>query len=215
MAKDSPNLAEKLVTIPQGIYLEGNQPYTRSEFGLRGDEVVFLLPSGLRPVKNLELAINALEKVHQEFPAVRLVIIGAVIDPAYAAQIRNRIQPLPWVIYLGEIPHQAMPGILAMGDIVLNTSDSEGQPQGALEAMSLGKPALMTAVPGNLNLITDGVEGFYVRNEAELIRAARFLVQDRALRRTMGEAAQKLVQTRFAVENEWAAYAELYRELLS
>lgn len=215
VAEAAPSLAEKLVTIPQGVYLEGDRSYTRSEFGLRRDEVVFLLPSGLRPVKNLELAINALEKVHNEFSVVRLVIIGAVIDPAYAAQIQNRIQPLPWAIYLGEIPYQSMPGILALGDIVLNTSDSEGQPQGALEAMSLGKPVLMTAVPGNLNLIMDGVEGFYLRDEADLIRAARTLLKDHDLRKVMGAAAQKLVQNRFAVENEWSAYAELYRELLS
>ena len=129
-----------------------------------------------------------------EFPAIRLVIIGAVIDPAYAAQIRNRIQALPWVTYLGEIPHQAMSGILALGDIVLNTSDSEGQPQGALEAMSLAKPTLMTAVPGNLNLITDGVEGFYVRDEADLIRSARILLEDPALRKNRwAAAAQKAV----------------------
>ncbi len=215
VAEAAPGLAEKLVTIPQGVYLEGKQPYTRSELDLRGDEVVFLLPSGLRPVKNLELAINALEKVHPEFPALRLVIIGAVIDPAYAEQIQNRVQSLPWLTYLGEMPHQSMPGILALGDIVLNTSDSEGQPQGALEAMSLAKPALMTAVPGNLNLITDGVEGFYVRDEADLIRGARILLEDPVLRKNMGAAAQKLVQKQFAVENEWAAYAKLYRELLS
>jgi glycosyltransferase involved in cell wall biosynthesis len=73
----------------------------------------------------------------------------------------------------------------------------------------------MTAVPGNLNLIMDGVEGFYLRDEADLIRAARTLLKDHDLRKVMGAAAQKLVQNRFAVENEWSAYAELYRELLS
>ena len=211
----SPCLKEKLVTIPQGVSLYGNNRGIRQDFGLDENNIVFLLPSGLRAVKNIDLAIDALEKVHQEYPEVRLVIIGAVIDHDYADYIKKRLIKLSWVSYLGEIPHDQMKNILFHGDIVLNTSNSEGQPQGALEAMSLGKPAILSSVPGNLNLITHGVEGFYQRNEKELIRAAKTLIVNADLRKEMGIAAQKMVEAKFAVEKERDAYTEVYRQLLS
>jgi len=146
---------------------------------------------------------------------VRLVIIGAVIDHDYADYIQKRLIKLSWVRYLGEIPHDQMKNILFLGDIVLNTSNSEGQPQGALEAMSLGKPVILSAVPGNLGLIIHGVEGYYQSNEKELIKAARSLIVNADLRKGMGMAAQRMVETRFAIEKEMDAYAEVYRQLLS
>jgi glycosyltransferase involved in cell wall biosynthesis len=213
--KAGSGLNDKLVTIPQGVSLEGNRIRKRSEFGLADDNIVFLLPSGLRAVKNIEMALDGLEKVHKEFPEVRLLIIGVIIEPQYADSIQRRIRKLPWISYLGEIPHKEMREILSLGDIVINTSISEGQPQGALEAMSLGKPAILSAVPGNLNLLTHGVEGFYQRNEDELISAAKALIVNRELREDMGQDAKKMVEIKFAVEKEWEAYAEVYWDLLS
>jgi glycosyltransferase involved in cell wall biosynthesis len=209
-----PNNSNKLVTIPQGVLLEKGDGPNRSQLGLHEDEFVFLLPSGVRPVKNLELAIDALEKLQPEFPHLRLLILGAIIDQEYSDRILKRINALPWVIYPGEFPHRQMYSLLSMGDVVLNTSHAEGQPQAALEAMSLAKPCLLTAVPGNINIIENGVEGYYVHNEDDLIAAARMLILNQDLRRQMGENAHRLVELTYSVEKELDAYERLYRELL-
>ena len=205
---------DKLVTIPQGVSLEKGDEPNRSQLGLNEDDFVFLLPSGIRPVKNLELAIDALEKLQPEFPQLRLLILGTIINQEYSKRILKRINTLPWVIYPGEFPHRQMYSLLSVGDVVLNTSLAEGQPQAALEAMSLGKPCLLTAVPGNINIIENGVEGYYVHNLNDLVVAARKLMVNRELRRQMGENARRLVEEKYSVEKELETYERLYRQLL-
>lgn len=209
-----PDNSNKLVTIPQGVYLKKGDGPNRSQLGLHEDDFVFLIPSGIRPVKNLELAIDALEKLQPDFPHLRLLIIGTIIDKEYSALILKRINDLPWVIYPGEFPHRQMYSLLSVGDVVLNTSHAEGQPQAALEAMSLGIPCLLTAAPGNINIIENGREGYYVHNQDDLTAAARTLMVNQDLRRQMGENARHLVEEKYSMEKELDAYEKLYRQLL-
>jgi L-malate glycosyltransferase len=207
-----PEWGDKIVTIPQGIFLETNVVKNRSELGLTQEDFVFLLPSGLRPVKNIDLAIEAMAEVHRAYPRLRLLVIGPVIDAEYGLPLLEKMLELNWIIYLGEVPHEEMGGLMALGDVVLNTSHTEGQPQAALEAMSLGKPCILTAVSGNLNLINPGKEGYYVRNRQELVAAALDLLTQPALCAEMGHNARRLVETRFRLEDELEAYRRLYLE---
>jgi len=209
-----PKSASKLVTIPQGVSLEKRKGPDRNELGLNENDFVFLLPSGLRPVKNLEFAIDALEKLHPEFPNLRLLILGAVIDQKYSEFIQKRIQSLPWTVYPGEFPHDQMYGMMSLADVVLNTSYGEGQPQAALEAMSLGKPCLLTAVPGNLNIIVNGREGYYIQSQADMVAAARILITNRQLCRQMGENARRLVEKKYSLQKELCGYEAIYQRLL-
>jgi len=209
-----PEFQAKLLTIPQGVLLEAGPTKTRQELGLSAEDFIFLLPSGLRAVKNIEMAIDAMTVLHQEYARIRLLIIGAVIEEQYSSAIINRIHTLPWITYLGEIPHDQMAGILALGDVVLNTSHSEGQPQAALEAMSLGKPSILSAVPGNLNLIQPGREGFYVNNQEDLLHAAQTFLNNPALLEEMGRNARHLIDTQFTLQQELDAYSRLYEEMM-
>ena len=208
-----PALGPRLVVIPQGIYFPNVSRETFLPFDFKPDDFIFLFPSGFRPVKNFELLINALEKIQPAYPNLRLVIIGALIDPEYSRQILERIEQLPWVTYMGELPHESVRTLILQADVVVNSSHAEGQPQGALEAMSLGLPCILTAVPGNLNIIEDGRGGFYVHNEAELAQAARTLMDNPQLTKKMGQAARDLVEKKFSLEKELDAYEDLYRQL--
>lgn len=209
-----PALYPKLVTIPQGVYLPPGPVREEIPLGFGADDFIFLLPSGLRPVKNIELTINALEKIQPDYPTLKLLIIGAVLQPDYGQAIIERINLLPWIKYLGEIPHEQVSGVIMHSDVVINCSRAEGQPQGVLEAMSLGKPCILTAVPGNLNIIEPGKEGFYVHNENELAEAALKYLNSSALTKKMGQAASFLVQRNFSLGNEINAYTHLYQEIL-
>lgn len=205
---------DKLVVIPQSVCLPDPAGSTRSAWGWAAEETIFILPSGLRPVKNISLAIDALTLLYPHYLHLRLVIVGAALESSYSQPLLERISAIPWVTYLGEIPHHEMGGLLAAGDVVLNTSWSEGQPQAALEAMSLGLPCILTAVPGNLNIITNGQEGFYVHDETDLSQAAQRLLDDPDLRRRMGASARALVTSKYHPRLEMDAYDKLYQQLL-
>lgn len=197
--------------VPQGVALPPAPARSRKDLGIPVGTFVFLLPTGLRPVKNIELALDALEDLAREGQRIHLLIMGAVIDEAYGKSILARAAGLPWVTYLGEVPHAEMEGVLRVGDAVINCSRSEGQPQAALEAMSLGLPAVLTDVPGNSGIISNGREGFYIRTRRELTSAARVLVNDPAGRRQMGAAAAELVGSRFSPAAEIDRHIEIYR----
>lgn len=209
-----PGLQSKLISIPQGVFLPQGPALESSQRPFQEDDFIFLLPSGLRPVKNLELAINALEKLQPDHPQLKLLIMGADLHPEYSRAIMERVNLLPWIEYIGEIPHEQVHSVIMHSDVVINCSHAEGQPQGALEAMSRGKPCILTAVPGNLNIIKHGKEGFYVRNETDFVQAARSYLNQPERTLIMGQAASALVENNFCMEKELNAYSCLYRQIL-
>ncbi len=208
-----PEFQDKLLAIPQGVQLEDVPAIRRQDIGLQDRAFLFLLPSGLRAVKNIHLALDALEALWPKFNDLRLWVMGASIEENYSQSIIQRMKLLPWARYWGEIPHSRVKSYYQLADVVLNTSLAEGQPQAAIEAMSLSIPAILTAVPGNLGIIEHEVQGFYARNQEELMEAARKLLQDDNLKKTMGAAAQKLVKDNFLPEAEFNSHAALYRSL--
>ena len=209
-----PLLQSRQVIIPQGVELQSVVGFTRQQLGISSADTVFIIPSGLRPVKNLDLALDGLTIVYQKYPQICLLIVGAAIDAEYTAHIKSRLSKLRWAHYLGEMPHQNIRGILQTSDIVLNTSLAEGQPQGALEAMSLGKPCILTAVPGNLGIIRDGIHGCYINSAPELAAAALKLIQNPFRRHTMGNTARQLVNKMYSAEKELKAYDQLYKSCI-
>lgn len=209
-----PHLESRLSVIPQGIDLPAAKEITRQQLGLPENSIVFVIPSGLRPVKNLDLALDGLDMAHRIHPRLSLLIVGAEIDTVYTAHIKSRISRLSWVKYTGEVPHEKIAAVMGVADVVLNTSIAEGQPQAVLEAMSLGKPCIMTSVPGNIGIIKDGIHGYYIDTARDLADAALRLMNDQSLVHDMGDAARKLVNDRYSVEKEIDAYAGLYEALL-
>lgn len=214
ISQSKPALAEKIVCIPQGVALPEGSVSGGIDLHDQPDDFIFLLPSGLRPVKNVQMAIAALEKLQAGNPRIKLLIIGAALHPEYSQTILEWIKPLSWVKYAGEIPHEEMCTLIRQCDAVINCSLAEGQPQGALEAMSLGLPCILSAVPGNLNIIEHGKEGFYVHDEYDLLQAAQCYLNDPARTLKMGQAAAALVDKKFRLETELNAYADIYRQLI-
>jgi len=208
-----PVLGPRLRVIPQGIYFPNVSRETFLSFDFKQDDFIFLFPSGFRPVKNFELTLNALGNIQADYPHLKLVIIGALIDPDYSRTMLQRIDAAPWVTYMGEISHASVRELIQHADVVVNSSHAEGQPQGVLEAMSLGLPCILSAVPGNLHIIEDGREGFYVHNEKEFAQAARIFMDDPQRTKMMGQAARNLVEKKFSLEKELNAYTDLYQQL--
>lgn len=215
LADTDTRLESRLAVVPQGLDLPDAPVASHRHYGLTESDTVFIIPSGLRPVKNLELAIDGLAMAHGRHPGLSLLIVGVEIDREYTDRIKSRLRELPWAVYTGEVPHHSIGGIMRIADVVINTSRAEGQPQAALEAMSLGKPCILTAVPGNLGIIQHEIQGFYINSAEELSEAALRLINDPGLRHTMGSAARQLVKEKYSVEKEIDAYTVLYESLFS
>ena len=210
-----PAWSEKTVLIPQGVSLKNGSALTREALGFSEKDFLFILPSGLRAIKDIDMAIEAISILHKRGRRAKLILVGPVIEFDYADHLISRINLNPEIKYLGAVDHADMKALLSLTNAVINCSQSEGQPQAVLEAMSLGIPCILTAVPGNLNLIENYGEGIFVQNAEDLALAMEFYLREPERLKDMGFAASELVSKQFSVQAEISAYDHLYRQILN
>lgn len=172
--------------------------------------ILFLGRLGYR--KGIFVLLDALVRIHQRYPEIRLVCGGdgeveKVKDVAKKLGLCESIELLGWV---GEVQRTAL---LAKAAIYVLPSFAEGLPMSILEAMSAGLPVVSTPVGGIPEAITDGKEGFLVAaGDAEaLCEAICQLLSDRELRQKMGQCAHDTFNSRFHVDVVLPKLEAIYR----
>jgi glycosyltransferase involved in cell wall biosynthesis len=215
VAREVPDAAGRIEVIPQSVAL-GDEPYAGPPLPPRSpDEVRFLLPAGIRQVKNVLFPLAPLRALAARHP-VRLVIAGPVIERAEGERLVAALAFEAWATYVGPVPHAQMGSLLDQVDVVVNSSRSEGgMANSVLEAMARARPVLASDIDGNRSLIEAEVDGLLFRDAAGFERAAERLVRDGGLRRRLGAAAQAKVRRLYPPEREITLHVELYRRLLA
>jgi glycosyltransferase involved in cell wall biosynthesis len=204
-----PAVAARLAVVPQSVSF---LPASAGGGGavVHGDPSL-LFPAGIRPVKRPLLPLASLDGLLHRHPGLRLWYAGPALDPRETERLEQALSGRPWARYLGPIPHAAMPSLLEAADIVLNCSLSEGGMANAvLEAFAFGRAVLASDIPGNRSLVEDGVTGLLFRSETDLAGGVEKLATDPALRRRLGEAGRRLVESRFTPARETEGYLEVY-----
>lgn len=113
-----------------------------------------------------------------------------------------------------------VPELLHSADIVVMSSRDvpfgESCPNIVLEGMAAGLPVIGTRVGGTAELIVDGSTGFVIppENPAALTEKLNFLLQNAALRQTMGQAGRQRVKSHFSLDQMVQGREDLFRLLL-
>lgn len=217
---------KKLRQIYNGVDAEKFSP--RQGRALVGD----LAPPGLLPenaivvgtvgrlaeVKNQQLLIEAVGYLYTKRPilrgTLRLVLVG---DGPLKPQLVDRVKQLGLsdvVWFSGD--RNDVPALMQLMDIFILPSLAEGISNTLLEAMASGLPVIATSVGGNVELVEEGVNGRLVpvNNVVAMADAVAELVDDPALRQSMGEKGLALVRTTFNWERTVADYLAVYDTLL-
>lgn len=198
-----PKVAPKLWTIPKGVDA-GEAPYdARAAAGAETGDVLFFHPAGIRPVKNNLFALEGLKTL-----GVKLLFAGEVLDPFYGKMFHQVLAGAPWARHVPGIPHECMMAAYRGADVVLNTSQAEGISNALMEAMWAGRAVLASHIPGNRDLIRDGVTGL-LYHKANFEEQARRLL-DPALRESLGRAASEYAHKHFSVDREAQALIAAY-----
>lgn len=95
-------------------------------------------------------------------------------------------------------------------DIYIQTSLWEGMPIALLEAMSMGKPGIVTNVSGNKDIIKHGYNGFIANSKEEFIEYINMLATNEKLRKEMGQNAAKYVADNYSIDKMADSYIKLY-----
>jgi len=182
----------------------------RRRLELEADDVLLLLPAGLRPVKDVLFGAREVAAWHAREPRLCLRIVGPELDSAYAAQVRAALQELGsprGVAYVGALPQHELHAAMRQARLVLNTSTSEGMCNSLLEAMLVGTPVLARANPGNAALLGhDGTMGLLFETADELVQRAEVLLADTALGARLAQAAAEHVTQHHSAQAETEGY---------
>lgn len=215
VAEVDPRLTGKFVLIKQSVLLEPSARDFRRELGISNDEVVFLLPAGIRPVKNNLFAFSPLASLRSSDLSVRLLLAGPVLDAEYGTRMFAAIKAYEFARYLGEVPHEDMEALYRAANVALNTSVSEGGMCNAvLEALSVGVPVLTSDIAGNRSVVSAGENGFLFNSEADFVEKARRLATDPELRHRLGDAGRERIAREFSFEEEIDEHLRVYQEAL-
>lgn len=210
-----PAAAEKSIVVNLGIDLPPVSNKTRKDFDLPENAFVFLLPAGIRPVKDPLVSYEPLKEVYANHPEIVFAVAGPAMDESLFAEFKHKMDAADWAQYLGEVRHEDMAALLRASDVVLNTSKSEGLSHALLEGMSLGKPVLVTRVAGNVDLISDGENGFLFSSQAEFVEKATRYIEDAKVRNELAQAGQRWVQEHYSVEREIQTFKRIYEEVMN
>jgi putative glycosyltransferase (TIGR04348 family) len=166
----------------------------------------------LRPVKDPFRAALA-SRLLPAASRVRVLQIGAALDPEMAERARAEEQDNPRYRWLGELPRGRALQVLARSHVMVLSSRLEGGANAVSEAVASGVPVLASRIPGTMGLLGEDYPGYHeVGDERGL---ARLLLRAETEPGFLGalEAACRRVAPLFDPERERRAWAELLQEL--
>lgn len=174
--------------------------------------------ANLKPIKRIDTLIEAFALSSNQYPNMRLVIVGDTASLQAASTLEKlevlarRLEIREQIIFIGRA-EDPMPYINRFTVAVL-CSESEGFSNSIIEYMQAGRPIICTDTGGNSELVQDGCNGFLVPvgDVRALTNRLIRLLSDSGLARRMGEAGYKTVRsfthTRMVTE-QMACYDEV------
>jgi len=186
----------------------------RREMGLADGVKLIGIVGRIFPIKNHALFIEAAARIATVEPASRFIVVGdGPLRPALEEQAR-RLGIGERVLFTGW--RSDLPRIYADLDVLVVSSNNEGTPLSAIEAMAASCPVVATRVGGIPDVITDKVTGHLVLpGEVEGIAGAVLdLLADPQSAARIGRNAMSAARRRFEVTRLIKDMDGLYRELL-
>jgi len=183
----------------------------RRELGLRGDQVLILHSSNLRPLKRIDVLLETVARIAPADSFKLLVLAGGNFEP-FKAEVRrlgleNRVIVLENVTIIEDY--------LQAADLALITSDSESFCLSILEAMFFAFPSVATNVGGIPEVLKDGITGLLAPagDSEALCVSVESLIRDPSRRAVLGHAAKSLAHAQFSVDTVIPQYEALYRQI--
>lgn len=219
-------LESKITVIPNGVdpaefSAARPDPEFRKTWNLDGKRVIGFLGSFYR-YEGLEVLVRAFAELARSRENVGLLLAGGgEVEQELVQQIRGLgIQNR--VILPGRIPHDRIPGVYALCDVLAYPRNSARitelvTPLKPLEAMAGGKAVVASAVGGHRELIQHGTTGllFPPGNTEALANQIVTLLEDNALKRRIEENARAWVHSERSWRKATSVYEQIYGAALA
>lgn len=149
----------------------------------------------------VELALPAIERVLEEVPEARLVVVGYLKLPeVFRTRFADQFAQMPVVKSLQgywSLLEQADINIAVLQDDTINACKSELK---WFEAACFGIPSVVSSTANYRDVIKDGTDAFLATSVTEWYDALKQLANDTGLRRRVGQAAMQRVRDAYSLE---------------
>jgi glycosyltransferase involved in cell wall biosynthesis len=217
---------DKIVTIHDGVDIgrflvkEEIQLKVRNDLGIAEDSIVIGFVGRLGVEwKNEPLVYRLVGELSQQIENLSLLVVGGPHDGKDETFIKSKklaekIGGKTKIMFLGS--RNDVPAILPAMDIYLVPSKEEPFGRVVIEGMAAGLPVVGSNNGGIPEMIKDGQDGF-LRSPDDLngwVAIVKTLIEDKELRKRIGENARKTVKERFTLDEMVKKVMNEYYKLL-
>ena len=185
----------------------------RQEYGFAPEDFILVYPAELSYRKHQDLLIEAMERVAQDIPNSKLLLIGDGPNEEAYRQLISERQLDDHIALMGY--RKDVANLLMLSDVAVSSSRQEGLPVNVMEAMATGLPLVVSNCRGNRDLVKDGKNGFVITGDAPEAYAAKIgqLYKEGSARESMKKANLADIQN-YSTENVLKEMERIYKALL-
>jgi len=208
----------KVVTIYNGVETDKfnksiDVNLIKKSLGISDKQIIVTIVARLDPIKGHKYFLEAASKLIKQNKNMHFLIVGADNNNGYLKDLKMLVDNMGInndVTFTGG--RSDIPEILAVSDILVLSSLSEGFSNTILEYMAAGKPVVATDVGGNREVILNGETGILVSpaDSEGLVKAICELINDKQLSKMMGIKARKRIEDCFTTERMIKQIEELF-----
>ncbi len=199
---------QRIKLIYHGINLEKFFPQDgsvlRHSLRVNSDDFLIVCSARLKKRKGLLELICAMPLVQNTQPKAKLLIVGSCnsASRAYADLLYAKIKTLNLTnsVTINEtFSFDAMPGLYAAADLVVQPSFAEGLGLAVIEGLACKKPVVASDIPGIQEIITHGQDGLLVPSGSPMALAKSIvqLIENPILYDNLSNNGLQLVRSHF------------------
>jgi glycosyltransferase involved in cell wall biosynthesis/Ser/Thr protein kinase RdoA (MazF antagonist) len=203
---------EKIVSFGNGVEIDGIQP--RRDYRL-GQPAGLVYVGRLHPQKGLDVLLEAIRLLAiEQRRELHLRLIGDGPARHQLESLASQLGIDDYVTFCGQSDQVNQE--LAAADGFVLPSRAEGLSNALLEAMAAGLPAVVSDIPGNVDVIQHEQNGlrFRVNDPQNLAECLAMLLDSDELRLRLGQAARRTVEERFSLDSISERYIKLYEQVV-
>ncbi len=149
-------------------------------------------------------------------PSFKMLVIGEGEDEAKLRKIASDLSLENKVLFLGRVEHDELCPYLALADVFVRPSLSEGLGNVFLEAMAVGTPIIGTPVGGIPDFLEDGKTGLFCQkgSSRDIGRKINRILEDEQLRKKLSQQGLELVEKKYHWEKISSKMGKIFNSLL-
>lgn len=161
--------------------------------------------------KGMEYYIQSIPMIVAKYPDCRFLIIGSGEDEAKLKQLSHDLKVEEYLVFMGY--RNDVQNIMSQLDLVVLSSLWEGLPLTPIEAYSVGKTVIGTAVDGTIEIIRDGMDGYLVepKNPKVLAEKIVFLIKNQDIKNKLEKQAKERYSDEFSFSKMVDKYVQFYK----